>query len=150
MKKIVEWLSALGGVIVGFFTGLPPLMWILVGVMSMDYITGLACGFAGVSPKTESGRLSSGAAFKGLLKKVLILIVIGLAALIDRAVTEGSGIQIAVVTGATSFWFIASEGLSVLENAAAMGVPIPRILLHALDVMRQQGEPPDESQKKEE
>ena len=151
MKKIVEVLAAVGGAIAGYFIAMPPIVWILVAVMSLDYLTGLLCGLMGVSPKTENGGLSSGAAFKGLMKKVLILCVVGLAALIDHAVTQGTGMDIAAVTGATCFWFVASEGLSVLENAAAMGVPIPRVLLRALEIMRQQGnggeehKPPDAS-----
>ena len=139
MKKITEMIAAVGGMIAGFFVGMPPIMWILVAVMSLDYLTGLLCGFMGVSPKTENGRLSSGAAFKGLTKKAFILCVVALAALIDRAVTQGAGMEIAAVTGATCFWFVASEGLSVLENAAAMGVPIPQILLRALEIMQQEG-----------
>lgn len=144
MKKIVEVLAAIGGAIAGYFIAMPPIVWILVAVMSLDYLTGLICGFMGVSPKTESGGLSSGAAFKGLMKKVLILCVVGLAALIDRAVTQGTGMEIAAVTGATCFWFVASEGLSVLENAAAMGVPIPNVLLKALEIIRRQGEGEEE------
>lgn len=139
MKKIVELLAAVGGAIAGYFIAMPPIVWILVAVMSLDYITGLLCGLMGVSPKTENGGLSSGAAFKGLMKKVLILCVVGLAALIDHAVTQGTGMDIAAVTGATCFWFVASEGLSVLENAAAMGVPVPKVLLRALEIMKQQG-----------
>ena len=103
----------------------------------------------GLSPKTKNGGLSSATAFKGLLKKVLILCAVGLAALIDKAVTQGTGIEIAAVTGVTCFWFVASEGLSVVENAAAIGVPIPKVLLRALEIMKQQGnggeehKPPD-------
>ncbi len=139
MKRITEFIAAIGGAIAGYFIAMPPIVWILIAVMSLDYLTGLICGFMGVSPKTESGGLSSGAAFKGLMKKVLILCVVGLAALIDHAVTQGTGIEIAAVTGATCFWFVASEGLSVLENAAAMGVPIPKVLLQALEIMKRQG-----------
>lgn len=140
MKKIVEVLSAAGGAVIAYLTGLPPILWILVCVMTLDYITGLACGWMGVSPKTEGGGLSSQAAFKGLMKKVLILCVVALAALIDRAVSNGSGVDIAAVEGATCFWFIASEGLSVLENAAAMGIPIPKALLRALEIVKSKGE----------
>lgn len=143
MKRVTEIIAAIGGAIAGFFVGMPPIVWILVAVMSLDYLTGLLCGFMGVSPKTESGGLSSGAAFQGLMKKVLILCVVGLAALIDRAVMQGTGMEIAAVTGATCFWFVASEGLSVLENAAAMGVPIPKVLLRALEIMKRQGEEPN-------
>ena len=139
MKRVIEIISGLAGAVISFFTGLPPIIWILVAVESMDYITGLICGFMGVSPKTETGGLSSNAAFKGLLKKVLILLVVGLAALVDKAVGQIANIEIVAVTGATCLWFVASEGLSVLENAAAMGVPIPKILLNALEIIRQQG-----------
>ena len=140
MKHIHEFLAAIGGVILSFFTGMPPIIWVLVAVMTLDYVTGLLCGFLGKSPKTETGGLSSKTAFEGLLKKVLILIVVGLAALVDHAVTVSAGIEMAAVTGACSLWFVASEGLSIIENAAAMGVPIPQILLKALEIVRKQGD----------
>ena len=140
MKKITEILSAVMGAVISFFTGLPPIIWVLVAIMTLDYITGIACGAIGKSPKTETGGLSSGAAFLGLLKKAVILAVVGLAALVDHAIAVSAGIEIAAVTGACCLWFVASEGLSVLENAAAMGVPVPKVLLKTLEVMRQKGE----------
>ena len=140
MKHITEFFAAIGGAILSFFTGMPPIIWVLVAVMTLDYVTGLLCGFLGKSPKTETGGLSSKTAFEGLLKKVLILIVVGLAALVDHAVTVSAGIEMAAVTGACSLWFVASEGLSIIENAAAMGVPIPQILLKALEIVRKQGD----------
>ena len=138
-EKIVKAASAAVGAVVSFFSGMPPLIWVLVAAMSLDYITGLICGLMGKSPKTEHGGLSSHAAFQGLLKKSLILIVVLLAALIDRAVALGAGVEFAAVTGACCLWFIASEGMSVLENAAAMGVPIPKILSQALELFRGKG-----------
>ena len=140
MKKITEALAAAVGAVISFFTGLPPIIWVLVAVMSLDYITGVMCGAMGKSPKTETGGLSSNAAFKGLLKKVLILVVVGLAALADHAIAVSAGIDMAAVTGATCLWFVASEGLSILENAAAMGVPIPKVLMRALEIMREKGD----------
>lgn len=134
--KIVKALAAVAGAIASFFYGLPPIIWVLLAIMSMDYITGLICGAMGKSPKTEHGGLSSGEAFKGLMKKMLILFVVLLAALLDRAVAMGAGIEFSAVAGATCLWFIASEGMSVLENAAAMGVPIPKILLQALELFK--------------
>ena len=74
------------------------------------------------------------------MKKMLILAVVALAALADRAIAMSAGIEMAAVTGATCLWFVASEGLSILENAAAMGVPIPNVLLKALEIMRKQGQ----------
>ena len=144
MKHITEWLSAAGGAVLAFITGLPVIIWILIGVMSLDYITGIICGLMGKSPKTETGGLSSKAAFEGLLKKVLILMVVGLAALVDMAISSAAQIDMVAVTGACCLWFVASEGLSVLENAAAMGVPIPKVLLKALEIMRKQGQGEDD------
>lgn len=140
MKKITEFLAAVGGAIASFFVGLPPIIWILLAVMSIDYVTGIVCGLMGVSPKTETGGLSSGAAFKGLMKKALIILVVLLAALLDKAVSMGAGVTFEAVAGFTCLWFIASEGFSILENVAAMGVPIPKILLQALEIMRSKGQ----------
>ena len=140
MKKVTEILAAIGGAIASFFCGLPPIIWVLIAVMSIDYVTGIVCGFMGLSPKTETGGLSSSAAFRGLLKKALILLVVLLAALLDKAVAMGTGITFEAVAGATCLWFIASEGFSILENVAAMGVPIPKVLMQALEIMRSKGD----------
>lgn len=148
MKKFVEILSAVGGAIASFFINMPPLVWILIAVMTIDYVTGLICGALGKSTKTESGYLASHAAFLGLLKKALIILVVLLSYFLDEAVSKGAGIQFEAVMGATCLWFIASEGMSVLENVASMGVPVPKILLKLLEVMRSKGDAPEE--KKEE
>ena len=143
-KKIVEVLSAIGGAIASFFVTMPPLVWILIAVMSIDYVTGLICGAMGKSKKTENGYLESKAAWNGLMKKARILLVVLLAALLDMAVSKGAGIQFEAVMGATCLWFIASEGLSVLENTASMGVPVPKILLKLLEIMKEKGNGPEE------
>ena len=140
MRKITEVVAAIGGAIASFFVGLPPIIWILLAVMTIDYVTGIICGFMGVSPKTETGGLSSGAAFRGLLKKAVIILVVLLAALLDKAVSIGAGVTFEAVAGATCLWFIASEGFRILENVTAMGVPIPKIMLQALEIMRSKGE----------
>ena len=138
-KTFTEMLAGIGGAIVAFFTGLPPIIWVLLAVMTIDYITGIICGLMGKSPKTENGGVSSSAAFKGLMKKALILLVVLLAALLDKAVALGAGVQFEAVAGFTCLWFIASEGFSIVENAAAMGVPIPKILLQALEIIKTKG-----------
>ena len=151
MKHIPETLAAAAGAVLSFFCGLPAIIWILLAVMTLDYITGMVCGLMGKSPKTEHGGLSSKAAFTGLLKKALILLVVLLAALLDRAVSLGAGIEFEAVAGATCLWFIASEGMSVLENAAAMEIPIPKVLLRALELFRDKGgrddQPPEPDKK---
>ena len=144
MKKTTEALAAAGGAIASFFVNMPPLVWILIAVMTIDFITGLICGAMGKSNKTENGYIASNQAFIGLMKKALILLVVLLAALLDHAVSVSAEIDFAAVAGATCLWFIASEGMSVLENAAAMGVPIPKPLLQALELFKtRSGDKPD-------
>ena len=143
-KKLSEFIAAIGGAIASFFVTMPPLVWILIAVMSIDYVTGLICGAMGKSKKTETGYLASHEAWKGLMKKALILLVVLLSNLLDIAVSKGAGITFEAVMGATCLWFIASEGLSILENVASMGVPVPKILLKLLEIMREKGDAPEE------
>jgi len=143
MKKIGELLAAAGGAIVSFFVQMPPLVWILIAVMSIDYVTGLILAALGKSTKTENGYIASHAAFIGLMKKAGILLVILLASLVDMAVSHGAGIQFEAVMGACCLWFIASEGFSVLENVAQMGVPVPKVLMKVLEIMKEKGDVPD-------
>ena len=135
-NTIAKALAAAAGAVISFFTGLPAIMWVLIGVMTLDFMTGLITGAMGVSGKTEGGRLSSRAAFEGLMRKVMVLLVVLLAVLLDLAVQTGAGVSFSAVTGATCLWFIASEGVSILENAALMGLPIPDVLIRALETMR--------------
>ena len=148
-KKITEILAAVAGAIASFFTTMPPLVYVLIGVMSIDFLTGLMCGVLGKSKKTENGYLASHEAFRGLMKKMLIILVVVLAACLDYAVSLGTGITFEATMGATCLWFIASEGLSILENVASMGVPVPTILLNLLEIMRKKGDGQQEVKKPE-
>lgn len=136
MEYIYKVAAAGAGAIISFVTGIPAIMWVLIGMMTLDYVTGLITGAMGVSNKTEGGKLSSSAAFEGLVKKGVVLLVVLLAVLIDFAVANSAGVTFNAVTGATCLWFIASEGVSVLENAAELGVPIPGVLRKALEVLK--------------
>ena len=136
MDKMYKVLAAAIGAVVSFFTGIPVIMWVLVGVMTLDFLTGIMTGAMGVSNKTDGGRLSGRAAFEGLMRKVMVLLVVMLAVLLDLAVQTGAGVSFSAVTGATCLWFIASEGVSILENAAEIGLPVPDVLMRALEVMR--------------
>ncbi len=138
-QRIWEALAAAGGFIASFFTGLPPIVWVLVTVMGLDYLTGVLCGLRGKSPKTANGGVSSQTAFNGLLKKAIIVIVVILSYVLDFLVSSGAGVQFSAVSGATCLWFIASEGISILENAAALGVKIPQVLLQALEIVKSKG-----------
>ena len=143
MEYIYKAAAAAAGAIISFFTGIPMIMWVLIGMMTLDYITGLITGALGVSNKTEGGKLSSRAAFEGLVKKGVVLMLVLLAVLVDVAVANSSGMSFNAVTGATCLWFIASEGVSVIENAAELGVPVPAILTRALEILKDVGQKDD-------
>lgn len=136
MENVYKAAAAAAGAVMSFFTGIPVIMWVLIAMMTIDYVTGLITGAMGVSNKTEGGGLSSRAAFEGILRKVMIILVVLLAVLLDLAVQNSAGVSFSAVTGATCLWFIASEGVSILENAAEMGVPIPGVLLAALEILK--------------
>ena len=136
MENVYKASAAVAGAVISFFTGIPTIMWVLIAMMTIDYVTGLITGAMGVSNKTEGGRLSSRAAFEGILRKVMVLLVVLLASLLDLAVQNSAGVSFTAFTGATCLWFIASEGVSILENAAEMGVPIPGVLRKALEILK--------------
>ena len=136
MDNLYKFAAAAAGAVISFFTGIPVIMWVLIAMMTLDYVTGLMTGMMGVSSKTEGGKLSSRAAFDGLMRKIMIFLVVILSVLVDLAVQYGAGVTFNAVTGATCLWFIASEGVSVLENAAELGVPIPSILRKALELLQ--------------
>ena len=136
MDNLYKIAAAAAGAVMSFFTGIPVIMWVLIAMMTLDYVTGLMTGMMGVSSKTDGGKLSSRAAFDGLMRKIMIFLVVILSVLVDLAVQYGAGVTFNAVTGATCLWFIASEGVSVLENAAELGVPIPGILRKALELLQ--------------
>ena len=128
-------LSALGSGVAAMLGGWDGALQVLVGFMAADYITGLVV--AGVfrrSGKSETGALDSRAGFKGLARKGGILLLVYLAVLLDRATGE------TVIRTAVCLFFIANEGLSILENLGLMGVPYPSFLKNTLEALREQGD----------
>lgn len=93
----------------------------LVICIAIDYITGIMSAYA-----TKS--LSSAVGFKGFLKKVLIFAIVAVAATLDKAI----GNPDMLFRTATCFFYIANEGLSILENASKLGIPLPQKLEEAL------------------
>lgn len=103
--------------------------------MAVDYITGLiVAGVFHASPKTKTGTLESRAGWKGLCRKGMSLLIVLVACRLD-AVMGSSFVRDAVVIG-----FIANETLSIIENAGLMGVPIPKVLARAVDILKQRSE----------
>lgn len=141
--KILKVLAAIGGAIAGFFGEWSILLTVLVIAMTVDYVSGVMVGLANKSMKTDSGGLSSKVGFNGLLKKGMILLMVLLATLVDKAV----GAQNMIVQGAVICYYIANEGISICENAALLGLPVPKIIKNALDAMKEKGE--DEKQNNE-
>ena len=130
--RILKWVAAAAGAVAGLFGGWSRMHTILAVFMIVDYLTGCVVAALGRSPKTEGGGLSSKAGFVGLAKKGFMLAVVLLATLLDGAL----GSQAAVFQGATLCYYIANEGLSILENAALMDVPFPDKLRKALETLR--------------
>ena len=135
--RVIEFLAAMGGLVVGLFGGWSTGSKVLVVLMAADYVTGVVCALTGHSTKTESGHFWSQVAFAGLLKKGLTMVVILVAALLDRVMAGGAATEgQAMFRSAAEFFYIAAEGLSIIENAGLMGVPIPRPLRQALEALR--------------
>lgn len=103
----------------------------LCALMALDYITGMILAFLGKSTKSPNGRISARASFLGLLRKGVMMGVILLAAVLDQVAGEGEWLRRA----ATGF-YICNEGISLLENAARLGVPVPRGLRSALSALQ--------------
>ena len=144
--KIVKAVAMLGGAIAGLFGGFDTMMLVLVACMVIDYITGLIVAWMGKSQKTESGHLDSKVGFVGIGKKALMMLVVLMAALLDRAM----GGDAAVFRTMMIWFYVANEGISILENLSLAGVPFPKAVLNALEQLKQKNdEPPDEENFKE-
>ncbi len=113
-------------------------IFLLMALMVADYISGVASAALHRSPKTQQGGLSSDAGWRGLLKKALMLLVVLLSYVLDDFVGQGN----AMFQTAVTWFYISNEGISLLENLALAGVPIPRKLRAALEKMAEEdGEP---------
>ena len=134
-KKLSEFIAAIGGAIASFFVTMPPLVWILIAVMSIDYVTGLiVAGVFHTSPKTENGALESRAGWKGLCRKGVTLLVVLVACRLDMVMGSNFIRDAAIIA------FIANETISIIENAGLMGVPIPAVVVKAIEVLKENAE----------
>lgn len=114
--------TVMGGWIGYFLGGCDGLIIALASFVAVDYVTGLMCA---VSDK----KLSSKAGFKGICRKVLIFTLVGVANIIDiQIIHTGSVLRTAVI-----FFYLSNEGVSLLENAAHLGFPIPKKLKEVLE-----------------
>jgi toxin secretion/phage lysis holin len=128
--------SAVGGWLGWFLGGCDGLMYALIAFVVIDYITGVMCGVA-------DKKLSSGVGFKGICRKVLIFMLVGIANILDMEVIgTGSVLRTAII-----FFYISNEGVSLLENAGHLGLPIPQKMKDVLEQLHKRSES-DESEEK--
>lgn len=115
--KIQGAVTVVGGWLGYFLGGMDGLIITLIIFVILDYSTGVMCAIA-------DKKLSSAAGFKGICRKVLIFLLVGIAHIVDLHVA-GSG---SALRGAVVFFYLSNEGVSILENAAHLGLPIPEKL----------------------
>ena len=139
--KILKGICLVAGMIAGLYGEWTAALTILAVMMAVDYITGVLVAITGKSPKTDGGGLSSKIGFIGLAKKGFIMLIVLVATMLDRAI----GNTAMIFQMATVFYYIANEGLSILENADLMGVPFPAFIRDKLEGMREEKDkPPDQ------
>ncbi len=134
MKNIFQTiLTAIGGFLGWFFGGFDGFLYALLAFVCIDYITGVMVAVVNKTVSSEVG-------FKGIFKKVLIFTLVGVANIIDVNVLQnGSAIRTAVI-----FFYLSNEGFSILENAAALDLPIPNKLKEILAQIRKKDDSSDE------
>ena len=135
-ERITKAVAAALGAVAGLLGEWNMLLTILAWFMVIDYVTGLLVAWRGKSPNSESGRISSKASFDGLVKKFFIMLVVLVATLLDRAI----GNEQAIFQTAATLYYIANEGISILENTSLMGVPYPEFIRKALEAMKKKGD----------
>ena len=120
--------AAIGTLLTWLLGGWEVGLQILVTCMILDYVMGLMCGY-------RSNNLNSKIGFNGLKRKFTIIIILILAVLLDRLLSQEWIFRTIVI-----YFYVAMEGLSILENAAKLDVPIPSKLKEALVQLQEKGE----------
>ena len=133
MKQIWDYIhiagAAVGGFLGWYLGGFDGALYALIACTVADYISGIACAFV----KKE---LSSEIGAKGIAKKVVIFILVGIGHLLDtHLLGETQALRTALI-----FWYIGNEGISLIENAVILGVPVPDFLKNALIQIKNRSE----------
>lgn len=133
MKTIWAWtqtaFAGIGGVVGWYLGGLDGFLYALIAFVVVDYLTGV---LRAISEKRLSSRIGA----QGITKKVAIFLVVGIGHLVDFYLlgSEGAALRTAVI-----FFYIANEGISLLENATAIGLPVPDKLKNVLQQLHGNG-----------
>ena len=120
---------ALGAILGGFLGGKDGLLYALLVLVILDYITG-------VLNAIDQKRLSSSVGYKGIARKVLIFVLVGTANVVDVYILGKAGVLRATVI----FFYISNEGISILENASYLGLPVPQKFQRVLKQLHQKEE----------
>ena len=124
--------AAVGGWLGYFLGGCDGLLYALLAFVVIDYITGVMYAIADINLSSEVG-------FKGICRKVLIFLLVGIANVLDvQVIGTGSVLRTAVI-----FFYISNEGVSLLENAAHLGLPVPEKIKTVLEQLHDRAESED-------
>ncbi len=130
--------AGIGGWLGWFLGGCDGLLYALLAFVVIDYITGIMCAVV-------DKKLSSEVGFKGICRKVLIFLLVGIANIVDvQVVGTGSVLRTAVV-----FFYLSNEGVSLLENAAHLGLPVPEKMKEILEQLHDRAETENSNQEDE-
>ena len=127
--------AAFGGFLGWFLGGFDGFLYALIAFTVIDYITGVMCAIT-------DKNLSSAVGFKGICRKVLIFTLVGIGNIVDVYVLGQGG----VLRTAIIFFYLSNEGVSIMENTAHLGLPIPAKLKEVLEQLHERGGNEDESE----
>lgn len=136
MRKILCMITGIAGMVIGqLFGGINTSLITLLIFMGIDYVSGiLVAGVFGNSGKSKNGGLESRAGWKGLLKKGITLAVVVVAYRLDLLMGTD------YIKNAVIIAFCANEVISITENAGLMGIPVPKGIANAIDVLKRESE----------
>ncbi len=127
--------TAFGGFLGWFLGGVDGFLYALIAFTVIDYITGVMCAIT-------DKNLSSAVGFKGICRKVLIFTLVGIGNIVDVYVLGQGG----VLRTAVIFFYLSNEGVSIMENTAHLGLPIPEKLKDVLEQLHERGGNDNESE----
>ena len=127
--------TAYGGFLGWFLGGFDGFLYALIAFTVIDYITGVMCAIT-------DKNLSSSVGFKGICRKVLIFTLVGIGNIVDVYVLGQGG----VLRTAVIFFYLSNEGVSIMENSAHLGLPIPAKLKEVLEQLHERGDNDNESE----
>lgn len=134
IQIIIDSIAGAVGAVLGFMYGeVTGLFWALIAFMALDYITGVVVAII-------EKRLSSEVGFRGLAKKFLILVFVAVGHIADTYILGGTPAAMSAVM----LFYIANEGISIIENAAALGLPVPKKLTSIMEQIRNKSEREEE------